>query len=132
MALYLSIARRRSSRFLRHGRLPGLLCLVSSRRYPGQFTDRKEAERRRQLAEEGTTSIYLFDRRVWQVKPEGTYSGATFRVFAGDEARQPRVLLPGEDVPEADAHLVIEVPVEHRHEFAQDVVNALRVWPRSP
>ena len=126
MALYLSIARRRSSRFLRHGRLPGLLCLVSSRRYPGQFTDRKEAERRRQLAEDGRTSIYLFDKRVWEVKPEGTYSGATFRVFAGDEARQPRVLLPGEDVPEADAHLVIEVPVEHRHEFEADAVNALR------
>jgi hypothetical protein len=126
MALYLSIARRRTSRFLRHGRLPGLLCLVSSRRYPGQFTDRKEVERRRQLAEDGATSIYLFDRRVWEVKPPGTYSGDTFRVFAGDEARQPRVLALIEEIPEADDHLVIEVPVEHRPEFEADVVNALR------
>ena len=44
MTLYLSIARRRASRFLHHGRLPGLLLLVSSRRYPGQFTDRKEVD----------------------------------------------------------------------------------------
>ena len=64
MALYQSIARRRGSRFMRRGRVPGLLCLVSSRRYPGQFTDRKEAERRRQLAETDRTSIYLYDRRL--------------------------------------------------------------------
>lgn len=125
-ALYESIARRRSSRFMRHGRLPGLLCLVSSRRYPGQFTDRKEAERRRQLAETGTTSIYLFDKRVWEVKPPGTYSGETFRVFAGDEARQPRVLASADAIADQDEHLVIEVPVEHRSEFEADAVNALR------
>ncbi len=126
MALYQSIARRRGSRFMRRGRVPGLLCLVSSRRYPGQFTDRKEAERRRQLAETGQTSIYLYDRRLWDVKPAGTYSGETFEVFQGDESRTPRVLADGENVPEGDRDLVIEVPVEHRADFEGDLLNALR------
>jgi hypothetical protein len=126
MALYLSIARRRASRFLRHGRLPGLLSLVSSRRYPGQFTDRKEEERRRQIAETGRTSIYLFDKRVWEVKPPGTYSGETFDVFVGDEARKPRIISPEDQVPERDQPLVMAVPVEHRTEFEGDILNALR------
>ena len=70
-ALYESIARRRASRFLKLGRLPGLLCLVSSRRYPGQFTDVKERERRRQIEATGQTSIYLYDRRLWAQPAQG-------------------------------------------------------------
>lgn len=36
-SLYNAIARRRASRFMKNGNLPGVLCLVSSRRYPGQW-----------------------------------------------------------------------------------------------
>ncbi len=126
MSLYLSIARRRASRFMRHGRLPGLLCLVSSRRYPGQFTDRKEAERRRQIAESGATTIYLYDKRAWEIKPPGTYCGDVFRVFKGDEARQPRILDEGGELPPEDRPGVVEIPVEHRREFEDDILNALR------
>ena len=43
--MYNSIVRRRKSRFMTQGgRLPGMLCLVSSKRYPGEFTDRKQME----------------------------------------------------------------------------------------
>ena len=42
--VYNSIARRRKSRFMDNGKLPGILCLVSSKKYPGQFTDQKVAE----------------------------------------------------------------------------------------
>ena len=124
-ALYESIATRRASRFQKLGRLPGLLCLVSSRRYRGQFTDIKEEERRRQLQETGSTTIYLYDKRLWDVKPKGTYSGKTFRVFTGDLARKPRIL-KNDDLPVADKTLFIDVPVEHRAEFERDILNALR------
>jgi hypothetical protein len=123
-ALYQSIARRRASRFMKYGRLPGMLCLVSSRRYPGQFTDRKESERRRQLAETGTTSIYLFDKRAWEVKPKGTYCGETFPVFVGNEARQPRILAADEAF--SGSSDIIHIPIEHRHDFENDLPNALR------
>ena len=125
-ALYESIARRRASRFQKRGHLPGLLCLVSSRRYPGQFTDQRENERMRQLLITGETSIYLYDRKLWEMKPEETYLGEMFRVFAGDFAQQPRILSPGESLPTEDESLVIDVPVEHRPEFERDILNALR------
>lgn len=51
--LYNTIARRRLSRFLVNGKLPGMLCMVSSRRYPGQFTDKKEAEAKHQIEKTG-------------------------------------------------------------------------------
>jgi hypothetical protein len=124
--LYDSIARRRASRFQKRGRLPGLLCLVSSRRYPGQFTDVKEQERQRQLERTGTTSIYLYDKRLWDIKPEGTYSGEYFSVFGGDLTRKPRLLGNDEQARAHDDHLIIDVPVEHRPEFERDILNALR------
>ena len=124
-ALYESIARRRASRFQKLGRLPGLLCLVSSRRYPGQFTDLKERERTRQIEQTGETSIYLYDKRVWDVKPDA-YGGEMFRVFSGDLSRRPRILQDKEEISSVDAPLVIEVPVEHRPEFERDILNALR------
>ena len=68
VALYNSIARRRKSRFSKQGKLPGILCLVSSKRYPGQFTDLKEEEAKRD------PTIYIYDYCVWEVKPSGSCS----------------------------------------------------------
>jgi hypothetical protein len=85
VALYNSIARRRKSRFISGAEhLPGLLCLVSSKRYPGQFTDIKEAESKREIAKTGSTTIYIYDYRVWDVKPKGTFNKGNFKVFIGD------------------------------------------------
>jgi len=125
-ALYETITRRRASRFQKRGHLPGLLCLVSSRRYPGQFTDLREAERARQLQKTGETSIYLYDKKLREIKPKGTYSGEMFRVFVGNLAQQPRILAPDELLSAEDKALVMDVPVEHRSEFERDILNALR------
>ena len=72
--MYNSIVRRRKSRFMAaRGRLPGMVCLVSSKRYPGEFTDRKQLEAREELARTGKTGIFVYDRTLWQIKPKGTY-----------------------------------------------------------
>lgn len=126
MALYNSIARRRKSRFMKKGKLPGLLCLVSSRRYPGQFTDIKEEEARKDIEETGRTGIFIYDKTTWAVKPEGTFSGEWFRIFIGDDTRRPRILQPEEMVHPADEALIREIPVEYKREFEDDVMNALR------
>lgn len=118
VALYNSIARRRKTRFMQQGMLPGILCLVSSKKYPGQFTDSKVAE-----AKDDPT-IFVYDRRVWEIKPEGTYSGEVFKVFIGDISRKPRILEEKEEVTEE--RLVIDIPVEHREDFRKDIINALR------
>jgi len=117
--VYNSIARRRESRFQKKGVLPGLLCLVSSTRYPGEFTDDKKAEA---LI---NPHIYVYDKRHWDIRPE-VYGDARFLVFVGDDSRKPRILDPGEAVDVRDRELVIPVPEEKRIPFEKDIINALR------
>lgn len=126
IALYNTIARRRKSRFMVQGKLPGLLCLVSSKRYPGQFTDKKQEEAEKEIAMYGKSSIYVYDKRTWDIKPRGSFSGKWFDLFIGDESRKPRILEEREVVKKADDHLVIKIPEEYRMEFEMDMMNALR------
>lgn len=116
---YNSIARRRESRFLQLGSLPGMLCLVSSRNYPGQFTDKKEAEAKT------NPRIFVYDKRTWEVRPE-RFSGNMFGVFIGDATRKPFILQPDQKVAVKDEHLILQVPVEYREQFENDLLNALR------
>lgn len=125
--MYNAIVRRRKSRFMTAGgRLPGVLCLVSSKRFPGEFTDRKQAEARDQIVSTGKTSIYVYDRNLWQIKPPGTYGKERFKLFLGDVGRKPRILEPTAEMAIEDAHLVMEVPEEFRSEFARDILSAIR------
>jgi hypothetical protein len=118
-ALYNSIARRRESRFMSGGKLPGRLCLVSSRRTPGQFTDKKEEEAKT------NPRIYVYDKRVWDIKP-GKFSPARFRVFLGDEGRQPRILRDDEDPKEDERDRIDHIPVEFKGQFVDDITKAIR------
>jgi hypothetical protein len=125
--MYNAIVRRRKSRFMAQGgRLPGMLCLVSSKRYPGEFTDRKQMEARAEVAQAGKTSIYVYDRTLWQIKPEGTYGEGRFRLFLGDVNRKPCILEDGNDADPQDGHLIMEVPEEFRSEFERDILSAIR------
>jgi hypothetical protein len=125
--MYNSIVRRRKSRFMAvGGRLPGMVCLVSSKRYPGEFTDRKQHEARAEIDRTGKTGIFVYDRTVWQIKPEGTYGEKRFRLFLGDVSRKPCILEEGAEVPREDAQLVMEVPEEFRSEFERDILSAIR------
>jgi len=119
IAVYNSIARRRKSRFMQQGALPGILCLVSSKRYPGQFTDLKQEEAK------NDPTIYVYDKRVWDIKPDA-FSNVWFQVFAGDESRHPRIIEEDEIVDVSDRDLIIDIPEEYRMEFDQDIINALR------
>lgn len=129
VALYNSIVRRRKSRFMQHGQVPGVFCIVSSKRYPGQFTDQKEDEMKREIAEKGSSSIYLYDKRTWEVLPEDRFSGKTFNMFIGDESRTPRVMLEEEEVKDYEYFpkgLVLKVPFEYKEDFEADPMDALR------
>jgi hypothetical protein len=127
VALYNSLSRRRKSRFMKKGKLPGVFCLVSSKRYPGQFTDIKAEEAEREIERTGTTSTYIYDKRTWDVLPESDFSGEWFPVFIGDLSRKPRIL--DDDDPldrEKNAKLIVDVPIEYYEEFRTDILNALR------
>lgn len=124
-ALYDSIRRRRESRFMNQGELPGILYLVSSKRYPGQFTDRKADEARRETAIKGKTGIYIYDKRIWDVQPH-KFGPDRFKVFIGDQSRQPYVYKPDEKPKPEDEYLVLEVPLEYQVSFEVDILGALR------
>lgn len=119
VAVYNSLARRRKSRFMSKGKLPGILCLVSSKRYPGQFTDIKMAEAKTDK------TIYVYDKRVWDIKPH-QFSGVWFDLFLGDEFRKPRILSECDTVTGDDLGLVRKVPIEYRVDFETDIMAALR------
>ena len=125
LALYNSISRRRKSRFMSNGKLPGLICIVSSKRYPGQFTDQKEAEAREQIQETGRTSIFLYDKTIWEVKPD-EFSGVWFYIFIGDNTRKPKILREGEKIPDSIRPFIRRIPVELKDEFERDIMNAMR------
>ncbi|KVR21654.1 hypothetical protein WK13_34520 [Burkholderia ubonensis] len=118
--IYESISRRIKSRFVNNGGQPGILCLVSSKNYPGALTDRI------QEAAATDPTIYVYDKRVWDIKPAGTYGGERFLVFAGDEVTRPKIINTAEDVPVEKRHLIVSVPVEHRGQFDGDIIGALR------
>lgn len=124
---YNAIARRRESRFMKQGNLAGMLCLVSSKRYPGQFTDRKVDQAVREIQEKGSSSIYVYDKRVWEVRPEGSFTGEKFRVYIGERNRNPFVIAEDEynDWP-VEHPLVDEVPIEYKHSYEDDIHSALR------
>lgn len=116
---YNSIARRRESRFMQKGSLPGMLCLVSSKNYPGGMTDRKQAEAR------DNKRIFVYDKRVYDVVPE-RFGPERFRVFVGDETRKPRLIADDEVVPDEDEAIVAHVPEEYRIQFENDLIKSIR------
>jgi hypothetical protein len=116
---YNTIARRRESRFMVKGEMPGMLCLVSSRNYPGELTDIVELEAKT------NPRIYIYDKRLWELRPE-RFTGEKFRVFIGDETRKPRVIGVEEVVPIKEEYLVMSIPVEYREQFEGNILGSLR------
>ncbi len=120
VTLYNSIARRRESRFMDMGEVPGMLCLVGSRMYQDDLLHEKLAE-----ARDRPEKIYVYDKRVWEVKP-WSYGTERFKVFVGDDVRKPRLLKEGEVPRPEEDHLVVEVPIELRYGFERDLEGSLR------
>ncbi len=117
---YETIATRRTSRFMKKGWTPGMLMLVSSRNYPGQFTDVKEAEART------NPRIFIYDKRKWELTPE-LYNPERFNLFIGDDTHKARVMGDDETLDPALQHLLMKVPTDLKLEFETgDIMDALR------
>jgi hypothetical protein len=118
---------RRKSRFmLPGGRMAGMLCLVSSKKYPGEFTDRKQEEAREEIKKKGYTRIFVYDKRLWDIKPKGTYGDARFNLFLGDLTRKPHIMEADSVIEPVDAHLVMAIPEEFRSDFMRDILGSIR------
>jgi hypothetical protein len=117
--LYSSIKSRMQSRFMKAGQLPGLLMLLSSRQVPDDFTE----TRIRQSIDD--TKIYVMDYALWDVKPDN-YSKDRFKVFVGSGGQKPKIMEPGEQIEIREDERIVEVPVDFKRRFEEDLTSSLR------
>ena len=123
-ALYASARARIDSRFTKYGRHIVPMFLAGSARHETDFIQQKIKERNEQVKSSGKSSIYVYDKTVWQVKP-WDYGDETFRVYLGSGQNPPQIVDSGNKLFESDP--TIDVPIEFYSAFtSQSIVHALR------
>lgn len=125
IALYNSISKRRKSRFLEGGAEVGLLCLVSSKRYPGQFTDVKIEQSKKEFEETGIQTLFVYDKRTWDITPEKFTSGY-FKLYPGSQTKAPKILETDEEIEQYEESELVDIPNEFIFDFKKDPYNSLR------
>lgn len=130
--LYNTLASRRKSRFLNRGNLPGELFLISSSRFPDDFTEIKAAES--SMRGGSDEQMYVFGGSQWDIKGRDNrefFTEEEFTVQIGNESHPSKVLARDPDTGE-DLELpapgcdTIRVPMTFHKDFLRDVDNELR------
>ena len=122
--IYTGVVRRRKSRFMGSSGLPGCLCVVSSRAFIGDFTDKRIKE----IYEEDDGLSYVMDKSQWAmlpaIKPDGSvrFSGETFLVAIGSDKLDSEIIASREHSHDRE---VIDVPIEFYSDFSKDITGSL-------
>jgi hypothetical protein len=124
LTLYNKMSRRLKSRLNARGSLPGHLWMISSARYPNDFTERKAIE-----ALEDKT-IFVRQYSAWETKPKSQFMTGSFQVEVGDITRRSRVLDGSEEG--INTERVIEVPMDFKEQFDKDPDAAVRDFAGIP
>lgn len=128
MDLYTNIRRRMDSRFMVQGKNYGKMFLVSSKATESSFLEAYIADQIKK-----GYPIYVVDQPLWKVKP-AAYSGEFFKVAVGNKFI-PSKVVQGETEEEINTACesykeqgmrIIDVPVEHRQAFDQNIDKALQ------
>lgn len=122
MKLYTTIKRRMESRYMKLGKLPGILFLVSSKKSEADFLEQYLKRNK------DKPYLYVVDEPIWVVKADqGRYCGDTFNVAIGNTYLKSKILAENEDPAPyvSNGQEVISVPVEHREAFELDINSAL-------
>ena len=127
--LFDSLYRRLESRFQQKGRVPGKLMILSSAKYPEDFTERMIREFK------GNPMAYIRRYAIYDVK-SGYESSKRFRVCLGSLSHPPRIIDSEKDC--ADCFIAkgktyqncgferILVPEEFRFSFERNIEKAIR------
>lgn len=121
--LYLNLSKRRRSRFMNKGKLPGTLFLVSSSRYPDDFTEEKAQEAA--MCGGDDPEIYVYSKSLWESKGRHRYEDEDFRVLIGNERTRSRILGENEQI-NGEGLRIIEVPMDFKREFEKDIDGSIR------
>lgn len=122
MKLYATVKRRMESRYMKSGKLPGMLIFSSSKNSDDNFLENYIQKNR------DKPYLYIVDEPLWVVKRERmNYSGKTFYLAVGDQYRPSKILSDSEDKEayESAGQRVISVPIEHKEAFEQSMNQAL-------
>ena len=122
--LHDNMIRRMKSRFMRNGRMPGILLSISSSRYPDDFTERQI----KQALETDAEGIFIRRYSQWGTKPASFFLGETFKLSLGDTVEKPRVIDDPMEAKELDemGMPLIDVPIEYRKDFMLDMDGSIR------
>jgi hypothetical protein len=134
--LYSQVRYRITSRFERLGYVPGILCVISSKKTSSDFLeshisklDGRLSQKTGSWVTQNDPHTFISSYSQWDVKPEKFFdkNRKTFFVFVGASQRASRILKPDEikDFPE-DTPNILEVPESVRHHFEFDINSALR------
>ena len=113
---------RITSRFMRSGKTPGLVVLISSRKFQSSFLDSKIEEARTNPTVGKRTKV--IECAHWEIRDPSEFSGKKFTVLKGTDRYPSRILEDDEALPEGGE--IIEVPVEYLEQFQLDPDLALR------
>lgn len=116
--IFEGIRRRMKGRFMKRGKMPGLIILASSKTHVDSFTDRFI----RKSVDDPT--VFVVEHAAYEVRPPEHFSGDKFRVAIGNETQMSRVL--SEYEPNPEGMKVIEVPVEYKVDFEEDTDQSIR------
>lgn len=130
--LYNTLASRRKSRFLKRENLPGTLFVISSSKFPDDFTELKA----RDAAQYGgpDDKMYVFEGSQWDIKGRENrdfFDEEEFTVQIGNETFPSKVIPrndeTGEDLePVAPGCDSIRVPLNLRVDFERDCDGCIR------
>lgn len=118
LALYNKISSRIRSRMNQRGTLPGHLWIISSSRYPTEFTEKKALEA---ITDK---TIFVREHTVWETKPRQFFMAETFEVEVGTLRKKSRVLKGGEE--HVDRTRIINPPMDFYHDFMRDPDKAVQ------
>lgn len=119
--LYDAIKRRMKSRFMRVGKLPGILVIDSSATVQSSFTAQKMLEART------NSRIFVRDYSTFDVKPKHHFSGKKFSVAVGNEKIRSQIITEETNKKELDetGAKIFEVPEEYRDDFERNLDGAI-------
>jgi len=121
-SVYDALTKRRKGRFITRGPHIGIFCFSSSRRYRGDFTDRRQAY----VEESGEEGVIIYDKAQYEARPASLYCGEKFRVCLMNDAMGDIRILEHEEEHEPRGATVFWVPIEYLEDFKKDPAGSTR------
>jgi intein/homing endonuclease len=113
--LFDSVRRRMKSRYVKKGKLPGIIMLISSKTTKDSLTE--QFIRKEQAL--GNKSTFVRDRSIIEMK-RGSFSSKTFRVLVGTTDYVSRIIGDTEEIKDENA-LIVEIPEDFRVDFVNKI-----------